>query len=175
MKYKLILLLLIAVSFLGTSQNEKPHFCTRDTSEHKERDLAYDGYFNVDISKRGNYYVNDQYSFTIPNDSLKKAFSVVSKVELSSPIDGVYEKMGSFNAGELHAPSSKKDVLMKGKYSDTWGFNKNVEIWYNGEYIKLIFPKLINSNFQSFKHSFYIKKDCYQNMLNTFKPRRKKN
>lgn len=152
------------------AQDEKPHFCTRDTSEHKENNFAYDGVFNVDVAAQWQDYVNDQYRFRIASDKQKDAFKVVLEIELTEPENGIYEKLGSFTCAELHAPSSRKDVLEKGKYATAWAFNKDVEIWYNGEYIKLIFPKLTNSNTESFEHAFYVKKECHQDMLNAFKP-----
>lgn len=170
MKKILTILLVVLVAQVGLSQNEKPHFCTRDTSDHKEHNHAFDGVFNVDVGKQYNDYVNDQYWFRIAADKQKEAFNVILEIEYTEPENGVYEKLGSFICSELHAPSNKKDVLEKGKYTTAWAFNKEVEIWYNGEYIKLVFPKLTNTNHQSFEHSFYVKKECHQDMLNAFKP-----
>jgi hypothetical protein len=173
MKSVLSILTFVFCALTSLAQNENLQFCAKDTSEHKEVNSAHDGSFDVEQSRHGNYYKNDQYKFMIPKDSLSLAFKVVSKVADAQPENGVYEMLGSFYADDLHAPTTTKDAFEKDKYATTWAFKKYIEIWYNGEYIKLVFPKLTNDKHETevaFKHSFYIHKDCYQDMLNAFKP-----
>lgn len=152
---------------------EKPHFATIDTVHRSTGTFKYEGVFNVDFENERYLYDNGkQYWFRITADKIKQAYSTILQVELSSPENGQYEKMGDIFCSEIHAPSTKPDVLNPGLYVDAWGFKQNIEIWYNGDFIKLVYPAVITTRFASLEHSFYIKAADYKIMLNAFKPQK---
>lgn len=176
MRNILSILILVCCTLTNYAQSVNPQFCAKDTSEHKEVNVANDGFFDVELSRHGNYFKYGQYKFMVPKDSLSLAYEVVSKVADAQPENGSYQLIGSFYADDLHAPTTTKDDFEEGKYTTTWAFKKHIEIWYDGAHIKLIFPKLTKAKYETktaFKHSFYIEKDCYQDMLNAFKPIKK--
>jgi hypothetical protein len=168
----LIVILLAGFTVLGFGQDEVIKFCATDTSEHKINNNAFEGFFNVRVTRHGNYFEYQQYKFMIPKDSLDKAYSVISNVEFEEVEQTDYILVGSFYADDLHAPTTKPDAFEKGKYSTTWAFKKYVEIWSNGLHLKVVFPKLTKNDYDkhpSFQHSIYIKKECYSNLLSAFK------
>ena len=180
MKKTQILLIFILLSGQLWSQDNtatkrilKPHFTTADTVERSTGTIIYKGVFNVDFENERYLYDNGkQYWFRITGDKIMQAYSTILEVELSSPENGVYEKMGDIFCSEIHAPSTKPDVLNPGLYIDAWGFKQNIEIWYNGDFIKLVYPAVITKRFASIEHSFYIKAADYQIMLNAFTPQK---
>ena len=173
MKYSVIILLVLFRVDTIFSQEEKPHFATIDTVQRESGTVLYEGVFNVDYMNRLYHYDNDhQYWFRVEECNIKNAYSTILQIELSSPQNATYEKIGDIVCREIHAPSTKKDVSSPGLYVDAWGFNKNIEIWFNGEYIKLLYPALGKNTIKSLEHAFYIKAEDYQKILNAFTPKK---
>ena len=165
----------------GLAQNEtivesdqKLHFATIDTVQRESGTIVYEGVFNLDFANGLYQYDNShQYWFSVAEAKIKEAFNTILEVELSSPENGVYEKMGVINCQEVHAPSTKKDVLNEGLFVDAWGFNLNIEVWYNGSFIKLVYPALGKNKIKSLEHAFYIKAADYKKILKAFTPNKK--
>lgn len=81
--------------------------------------------------------------------------------------------MGVILCSELHAPSTKKVVPNNGLFVDAWGFKQNIEIWYDGDFIKFVYPALGKNKIKSLEHLFYIKAADYKKILKAFTPNKK--